>query len=281
MKIDSASFHLYDLPLTTGVVRKGILLEIKAEGKTGWGDIAPLPGWSKESLDDALEQLLEKRNDLLSGSLLPSVAFGVESALLSITDPVSEDDVEMSALFMGTVDQILEHAKDRVERSAKLKVSQLSFDDAFTVIHLLKDRFHLRIDVNRAWETEDSLRFFSQFEKDVFDYVEEPFKDPNDLKYFTHPLAVDESIQMMDSIPNLKAVVYKPTVRGGMAGCKEVKKRGVELVLSSSFESDVGLIQIARMAKRLGLRAPVGIGTYWYLGKYFCERNDRLFRAGH
>ena len=42
------------------------------------------------------------------------------------------------------------------------------------------------------------------------------------------------------------------------------------LVLSSSFESDLGLAHVASIAHRLSLSAPVGIGTYHYLNEYIC-----------
>ena len=47
-------------------------------------------------------------------------------------------------------------------------------------------------------------------------------------------------------------------------------KRNINLVLSSSFESDIGLAYIASMAHRLSLKAPIGIGTYSYLKQKVC-----------
>lgn len=291
VKIESFSVQGYEIPLTTGQIRSGVILRIEDEkGRIGQGEIAPLPKWSHETLEEALLQLNEKREEIMSLDcdaktclekianlkLLPSVTFGLESALLSIIDPVSEDNVSTSALFMGSVDEIVKRAEGK-EGSAKLKVSQLSFAEGFRVIQLLQDRFRLRIDVNRAWKTEDALTFFSQFSIDAFDYVEEPFQNPKDLKYFTHPLAVDESfpedlsLEELEGIPMLKALVYKPTIQGGFRGCLPLiewaKRRGIDIVLSSSFENELGLKHIARMAKRLGLKSPVGIGTVDYLGK--------------
>lgn len=232
-------------------------------------------------------QLRQKKEEILaidsveqlkSLSLLPSVYFGVESALLK---PVGEFSVPVSALFMGSTQEILAQAALRQLEgytSAKLKVSNLTFEEAFHVIYKLKDTFHLRIDVNRAWKTEDALQFFAQFSQDAFDYVEEPFQNPHDLKLFTHPLAVDESfpqdlsLEELEALPMLKALIYKPTLQGGLAGClplqKWAEKRGITIVLSSSFESDVGLANIAEMAKRLSLKAPIGIGTYHFLEQY-------------
>lgn len=262
------------------------------EGNSGWGEIAPLPGWSLETLDEALRQFDQKYQEILKVDsletlsdleLLPSVSFGIESALLSILHPLSSHTVATSALLMGSPQEIMKLAEMRHKEgftSAKLKVSQLNFKEAGQIIHELKDRFALRIDVNRAWKTSESLRFFEQFPLDAFDYVEEPFQNPYDLSTFSHPLAVDESfprdlsLKDLEALPQLKALIYKPTIQGGLLKCLPLcewaKKQKIEIVLSSSFESDLGLAHIASMAHRLSLQSPVGIGTYHYLSRYVC-----------
>ncbi|MES2200262.1 MAG: o-succinylbenzoate synthase [Chlamydiota bacterium] len=294
MRMQTFSLHPYEIPLTQGQPRLGVLIHITDEqGNSGWGDIAPLPKWSKETLEEALEELELKKEkilkiksleDALKLSLLPSVAFGLESALLSLLEPLPPHVVLTSALLMGSLEEILQQAALRKKEgyfSAKLKVGNLSFKEAAEAIWQLKDVFRLRIDVNRAWKTQDSLEFFSNFPLDAFDYVEEPFQDPNDLALFTHPLAVDESfpkdltLKDLEALPKLKALIYKPTIQGGMSGYKPLlewaNKRGIDLVLSSSFESDIGLLQIASLARRLSLKAPVGIGTYHFLQSYLSK----------
>ena len=275
------------------------------KGSNSWAEVSPLPKWSLETLEDSLLQLKEKKHDIFNINwtndnffteisklkLLPSVTFGLESALLSLLKPLLDHSVKTSALFMGSCEEILEHAKIKKLQgftSAKLKVSNLTFDEAFLVINQLKDRFSLRIDVNRAWTTSESLDFFAQFPLNSFDYVEEPFQNPNDLAKFLHPLGIDESyptdlsLIQLELLPTLKAIIYKPTIQGGMTHCLALhdfsKKRGLKLVLSSSFESDVGLSYIASMAHRLLLNAPIGIGTYDYLSKSLC--NNALQFAG-
>lgn len=307
MKIQSFILHPYELLLTNGQKRFGVLLKITDEkGVGGWGDVAPLPKCSKETLEDSLQQLERRRQDIIRFDwtahtcldelakleLLPSVSFGLESALLSILSPLAEHAIPTSALLMGSPKEILEQASLRYSEgytSAKLKVNNLNFDEAAHLIHQLKKNFYLRIDVNRAWTTLESLRFFSQFPLDTFDYVEEPFANPNDLALFPHPLAIDESfpkdlsLEWLESLPTLKALIYKPTIQGGLLGCLPLQKwttqRGISLVLSSSFESDLGLAHVASLAHRLSLSAPVGIGTYHYLTGYLCAIPLRFSRS--
>lgn len=293
MKLQSMHLREFSFLLTTGQLRKGLILTLRdSQGNEGLGEVSPLPNWSSETLEDALLQLSQKKQDILSIDwtidncfenltslkLLPSVTFGLETALLQLLSPIQKCNVKKSALFMGSRSEILEHADLRLSEgftSAKLKVGHLTFDVAFEVISALKDKFKLRIDVNRAWKTEESLKFFSQFSFNAFDYIEEPFQNPHDLIKFTHPLAVDESfpndlsLQQLELLPTLKAIIYKPTIQGGMTGCLKLHeftmKCGISLVLSSSFESELGLNAIASISHRLRLDPPIGIGTYHYL----------------
>lgn len=116
-KITTLSLHPYDISLTSGEIRQGALINIiDEEGNSGWGEIAPLPKWSHETLNDSLKQLHQKQEDILEVhwtpshclqeleklKALPSVCFGLESALLSILNPVSKHTVLASALFMGS-----------------------------------------------------------------------------------------------------------------------------------------------------------------------------------
>ncbi|HAB98759.1 MAG TPA: o-succinylbenzoate synthase [Parachlamydiales bacterium] len=268
-------------------------------GKKAYGDVAPLPYWSIESLEDANWQIARKKQEILAKNwkestcleqikelnLYPSVSFALESALLSLLNPLPEHKVVISALFLGPPEEIIKQAEKRLEEgyvSAKLKVGHLSFAEAKKLILQLKDLFRLRIDVNRAWTTKESLDFFSFFDLDAFDYIEEPFQNPQDLMQFTHPLAIDESfpkdlsLRELEKLPHLKALVYNPTLQGGLAYCLEpylwCKKQKISFVLSSSFESDIGLGHIASMTHRLGLSSPVGLGTEIYLTNYLRER---------
>lgn len=299
MKITAFSTYHYEIPLTTGQLRKGLFIKISDDQEhIGWGEVAPLPNWSRETLEEAFQQLKRKHQQILERDwnaenclqeidqlkLLPSVSFGLESALFSLLTPLSNYNIAASALLMGSAEEILAQAQARHEegyRSAKLKVSNLSSKEASEIIHQLKDRFSLRIDVNRAWEARESLRFFSQFPLDTFDYVEEPFQNSDNLVYdlaqFPHPLAIDESypnnlsLKQLESLSTLKALIYKPTIQGGVLGaislCEWAAAKGIEVVLSSSFESDIGLAFVASVAKRLSLRESVGIGTYHFLSR--------------
>ncbi len=279
----SYTLHKYALPLVhTQDKREGILLCIN---DMFWGEIAPLPGFSRETLQEAYTQLQEvlpllasHKTSLENLSLFPSVQFGIESALYSMNHETVEFSVPLSALLMGSYEDILRKAEQCEKegyKSAKLKISQLSKKEAFDLIHLLKDKFSLRIDLNRSWELSEAVEFFSSFKEGAYMYIEEPLKDPFALRHFPFPLALDESLKELTDaeiglIPDVKAFIFKPTLLGGFTACKKYKElaaaHNANCVLSSAFESGVGIRNIAHLSHALKLsEIPLGIDTYRYL----------------
>lgn len=259
--------HRYAIEQDVRGRRYGALIE-----KAGrFAEIAPLPGWSKETLDEACYAAL--RNT----PIYPSTRFALDSLKRSFCAGAK---VPVSALLMGTPQEIMQQADLRKKEgffSAKLKVGHLSFQEARQLIDALKDLFFLRVDVNRAWDIKEAMAFFSIFPYGAFDYVEEPVRRPQDLIDFTvQPVAVDESFPIdldgsdLEKIRHLKAIVYKPTLQGTVDRTVHwAKERGIGVVLSSAFESDVGLMHIASLAHTLFQNPlPLGIGTYHYLKEY-------------
>lgn len=308
MKLTSVLLKPYSIPLTSGAIRKGAILEIEDSfGNKATADIAPLPQRSKESLEEALTQFHATVQTLKSAdwhaetclealssfNLLPSLSFAWESALFSLLKPLKQFSVPVSALIMGnSVNEIIAIAKAREKegfKSAKLKVGNLSLEDAYSVIEQLKEIFKLRIDVNSSWDSQEAIQFFNQFRSDTFDYIEDPFSSLNDLIKLQHPFAIEEplskgiTLSELKKLPQIKAIIYKPTIMGGMLKAKQLQswaqELGCSLVLSSSFESDVGHYNLAAIAHRLQLPFPNGIGTYHYLGQHLLP-NKILFSKG-
>lgn len=308
MKIRKMQLCPYDFTYVHGYRRQGALIKLESEnGELGEGDLAPLIERSKESLEQSIKQFREYQalltsmewnpNDFLdqlaSLNLLPSLAFALESAFFTIFRPNESYSLNTAAMLAGkTVKQILEMAELRKNEgftTAKLKISNLMPEDAFTAINELKGVFKLRIDANSRWSLSESVRFFSQFPMETFEYIEDPVQSLNELQHFPYPIAVEELLSKgmtfseLETIPMLKAIVYKPTVQGGylvgLALKQWADKRGVALVLSSSLESDVGHRHLVAIAGRLGLTAPIGIGTYHYLNDFLCDHKLH-FRKG-
>jgi len=167
-------------PLTlkgsTLIHREGYIIRLRDhDGFTGWGEISPLPGFSRESSADAQNQFASIRNQLtghpvpdslekLSGgfqrwlgglNLFPSVRFGVETTVLNLLathsaiplhtllNSASPSVVSVNALLTGSTDDILKHAEQmRKEgyRAVKLKVGHLSVHDGIRLTKSVYER---------------------------------------------------------------------------------------------------------------------------------------------
>lgn len=231
-----AELYQYRLPSTRWGWREGLILHWNG----GWGEIAPLPGFSKETFQEAKEEILSLLPNLGSARPKhPSVQFALACA--STPFDCSPLTVPLCALNQPRPGFI----------TLKLKLGHLPINQAIEVTKKYVGKYALRIDCNRKWTYEDALQFANAFEPSDFEYLEEPLNTFEDLIRFSEttkfPLAVDESIKEYPifSLPSLKALVVKPTILGYIP----VPPIGIDLVLSSAYETSLGLLQIARHAK--------------------------------
>ncbi len=262
----------YKLKMHEGM-REGLILELTSQGKRSLGEIAPLPGWSSENLSQVLEELQDKRR------VSPSVLFGLEMAELQLKNPINlPTEVPISPLLLGSEKEILKQAdklKNRGISSIKLKLGNFEPERAAHLVKELKNSFLLRIDLNRCWTLEQARAFCSHFSQEDFEYLEEPCQKFEDLFKFDFPLAVDESLREQPleeilKIPKLKALIFKPTLHGGVRIGKILAdaalQRGIDLIFSSSYESGLGILQIVRLCYYLQVPIrPLGLDTYKYL----------------
>jgi O-succinylbenzoate synthase len=230
----------YKLPMITGKFREGLILQCESR----FGEIAPLPGFSKETLEEAQNEALEW---IRSGKepTLPSVRFGIACA----QKPLRSIHLPLCAL--GPREGF---------STVKLKLGHLPLSDAISLVKQHYRHTRLRLDCNRAWNLAQALEFASHFKPDDFIYLEEPLQSFEALIDFSKmtrfPIALDESIRAdWSKIPTLKAIVVKPTVVGTIPKVPP----HLDLVLSSAYESGLGLLHIANLATNT---LPIGLDTY-------------------
>jgi o-succinylbenzoate synthase len=293
---DLASWKLYryDLPYTNGQ-RSGLFVQLCNKlGKCGWGEIAPLPSLSYETLDQAHAQVKAALTTSLP-TLYPSVSFGLSSAYFQLSDSQKNSSLPLSALLTGSSEEILSKAKKAAEQgflSAKVKIAHLPTEEALFLLKTLKQILHLRIDLNRSWTLKKAEHFFSHFSPNDFDYIEEPLANWDELAHFPFPFALDESlrekpIEAFASFKQLKALVIKPTLLGSPDQWQPLlgfaKQRGIAIVLSGVYETGIGTAAIASLIVRLNLPPlPLGLDTYSHLGEDVLERrldcsNGKIF----
>ena len=224
-----------------------------------------------------LLSVLEK--DRIGSKLFPSVKCGVEAALWSalsyaqgsegkyvrvsaLLDPQGRSNAEIKNSVLSLVNQGYRCIKIKVGRhhdpQEEAKVIELIRNTA-------GDQVTLRADANQRWTWEQALQFAEGVSSCGLQYLEEPLQVPQLLfewqKYSSLPIALDESIDQGifncddagASFPVCAThVILKPSLLGGftrtMAIATAAERRGLVSIISSSFESPIGLLHLATIA---------------------------------
>lgn len=121
----------------------------------------------------------------------------------------------------------------------------------------------LRLDANGAWSYEQAAEFLNAVSDLPIESLEEPLAQPTpnrlaELQKITSiALALDESLPMLMSVYSLsglgvKRIILKPTVLGGplstLSLARQAQKSGLQVVVTSTLESAVGLHAAAQLA---------------------------------
>ncbi|MEX2607629.1 MAG: enolase C-terminal domain-like protein [Kiritimatiellia bacterium] len=236
--------------------RCGVLIHNTETG--GWGDAAPLPGYSRETLDEVLSVL--ERGDA-AASRFPSLRFALECAAVPFNGPSAA--VPVNALWLPnleTLDALCVRLEDWNSPVVKIKPGREPDLDAIRAVLRARPDAKLRLDGNRQWSIKQLRTVVESLPRNALDYVEEPLSDQADyaLLDFHCPVALDESLlfpegKELAEKPFVTALVLKPTLMGNAedrAFWVDVsKRRGCQLTWSSAFESGVGLWHLARLAE--------------------------------
>lgn len=224
-------------------------------GTPHYGEIAPLPGFSVERIEDALCELdaialaippIETVSLPLSPVWTlflrtiqgPSLRCGIEGVILdrlarsgALTGAVAKrPTVPCNALIMvgeeaETLQQIIHRVALRFE-TLKIKISPKSIESTLRALRAsnLSPTTRLRLDANRSFTTQEWSSVTKELSTLPVEYVEEPVLTPEDLpaiiKNSGIPIAIDETTR--DTAPEewlrwgLRAVVLKPSLNGGL-----------------------------------------------------------------
>ena len=173
--------------------------------------------------------------------------------------------VQINALVPAGAEMSAALEELRGYSSIKLKVGRDSIaDDAARVRALsarLRPGVYLRLDANRSWSLPEALRFAAEVSNCPIEYIEEPLADPALLPEFFRstglPVAYDESLRGRKAsdlrlFDGLAAFVLKPQTLGGWSGLEpwvaKARSRGVRIIISSVYESGLGLHMLAQFA---------------------------------
>lgn len=266
--------------------REGLLVKINDQ----WGEIAPLPGFSTETLAEAEAESLAclaaiKRGEKATPTL-PSVQFGFDCAQrqwpANLPAPLSPYPLLQGApaALMASLDTIVAGWGALPPTRLKLKVARYAMAEELALINQLVTRLpatKLILDANGGWAREEARRFCERLPLKQIDYLEEPCAALVDTIAVAEAtgvsIALDETLSRGETWschPQLKALVIKPTLIGSLKACEALIQRAqagnLRVVISSSFESDLGLGLLARLASEWAPNEPPGLDTgHWLI----------------
>lgn len=242
MTIGKTTCYRYRLPVVrkekpSGVIlcnREGLLFHAELEsGADGWGEAAPLSGFSHETIEDVLAAarnlFLDKGGmnleKILGAITSPSLYFSFESILHQIKTGGIDDrniSIPLCALVTGDISAAhgqVEHALQQGYRTVKVKVGTADIGKDIRKIKMLLRDFtgccRWRFDANRAWDYDTALRFCDVITgDDGVDYVEEPLREfqrmPELQEASGISCAVDETLQELSRCLFTDCAVYTP-----------------------------------------------------------------------
>ena len=251
----------------------------------------------------------------------PSMLFGLETAWLNMTNgdrlfdtafARGEVGIPINGLvWMGSYEEMLQRMEEKLEkgfRCVKLKIGAIDFNQELDLIKRIRERFsfhevELRLDANGAFKFEEALYKLELLSQYAIHSIEQPIK-AGQWAYMAElcresplPIALDEELigvndpqtkRHMLNIIKPRYIILKPSLHGGMQGCREwietARDMGIGSWITSALESNIGLNAIAQFASDVygdNIRMPQGLGT----GLLFTDnilmgleiRGDRLF----
>ncbi|MAO64425.1 MAG: o-succinylbenzoate synthase [Balneola sp.] len=225
--------------------REGLILEYSENGIEAFGEVAPLPGFSEETIDQVREVLIMNREHLEQAlrdegatefiALLekihqfPSLSFGLDTLYHDLQ--AKRKGVSLPAFLFNTYSKtirtnaviaIQQKEKSLIQANKlidegyttiKLKVGR-NFEQEVEILKALRSQFpelSIRIDANEAWSTDEAIRNLSTLESLDIEYCEQPVEaaDLQGLKKVTDTVninvAADESVRNKNAVEELLA----------------------------------------------------------------------------
>ena len=239
------------------------------------------PPMANEEIQSLLERLSPVTSDL------PSVEFGVETLLANSAAyyrqvPVAaiynlkfSPQVEINSLLSGgdfALVQQIDRGLRQGRRCFKLKVLNDGRDISRirNVRQRIGERAKLRLDANEGFTPDQAYEFLQQASDYGIEYIEDPVPKLTTsviqkLRSTGVPIAADETTRQGQDYSGCSYLIVKPTLIGGIQKSIDVgntaRERGVEPVVTSTLESEIGIAACREVASALNVRVACGLGT--------------------
>ena len=290
----------FKIPLETRYgswsVREGIILKlIKNEQQIGWGEIAPLPWFGSETLEQALDfcqsigsRLTKELIDEIPDKL-PACQFGFESALKNVSSQKPILNLDLPAhkysYLLPTGKKALDHLSkinmndekllgDRENLTYKWKIGVQSFTQEISIFEQLVEQLplnsRLRLDANGGLNLETAQRWLS-FTDQIrqIEFIEQPLPPDQFSELLTLSQNFKTAIALDESVSNLKQLkecyelgwrgiyVIKAAIMGSPRQLEKFcRNHAIDAVFSSVFETSIGQQAVLALAQELNNRDP-------------------------
>lgn len=250
-------------------------------------------------------------NEEMSKNRVPSWA-GDLGKLYDSPFARGEEGITINGLvWMGSYDEMLERLEEKLKAGfhcVKLKIGAIDFLKELDLVKRIrevytKEQVELRVDANGGFSPENAMSRLEALAQYDIHSIEQPIKQhqwpkmAQLCKASPIPIALDEELigvnvrsmkqALLDTI-HPQFIILKPSLHGGMYGCKEwillAEERGIGSWVTSALESNVGLHAIALFCAQMygpDVKMPQGLGT----GQLFTDnipmpleiKGDKLF----
>lgn len=233
----------------------------------------------------------------------PSILFGLETAFAQLDakgstalfdSPFSrgEEGIPINGLvWMGTFEDMYARLEEKLKAGfhcVKLKIGAIDFNKELELVRHIRECFtkeqvELRVDANGGFTPENAMERLEALAKYDIHSIEQPIRQ-HQWKAMARlcqlsplPIALDEELigvndiekktRLLDEI-HPAYLVLKPSLHGGMNGCREwirlATERSIASWITSALESNIGLNSIAHFCASVygpHITFPQGLGT--------------------
>jgi O-succinylbenzoate synthase len=292
------SFKAYRRPFRVPVrtsrgawaVREGILLRLETDdGRSGFGEIAPIDGFGTETFLGALawcasvdsQPAVERLVDVPCG--MPCCTAAVHAALAGLEGgaPGEEGDAIPVAALLPTgpgAVEALERAASAGFSTFKVKIGAASLEAERNMVARLVDALpdggRLRLDANGGLDLRSADRWLDLAADWPVEFIEQPLPVGSDADLVrlaadhATPVALDESVRDADDIRRWRdrgwtgVFVIKPALAGDPRDLvREAVIEPGRFVFSSALETDIGLVAGLRLVFAAGVTRALGYGV--------------------
>lgn len=261
-------------------VREGIIVKLTNDyNQIGWGEIAPLPWFGTETLEDALSFCQQLGKQITCTQITeipnhcPACQFGFESATLSFSEKIfPPNNTQKFCYLLPTGEAALSQYQwgyQQGYRTFKWKIGVSDLNHEIELFKKLIDRLpnqtKLRLDANGGLTFQEAEFWLNITDKlDMIEFIEQPLP-PNQLddmlalsRNYQTRLALDESVAQLTQLKHCYQqgwrgiFIIKAAIMGFPSHLRQFcQTNSMDLVFSSVFETAIGRNFILNWATKL------------------------------